>query len=445
MLKRLEIKKLFGRFNYDITLNNSGITIITGPNGYGKSTILNMINEFSNNNFSKLLNYNFYSLKLCFSDNSNLIIKKLQNTFKINDVELKYVEESLRVQRRRHYGLPPYIRPISSHELIDVRNNERILVDEDFLKRYNIIHGDEEISDPFLFDILINLKYYEKNKKLLEAFEKALNDIKKAKKQIGKVNFIKEQRLLEERQISEDRRSYDESKKEFIKVLKLSSNSLKQEMERVMSKHSILSNELDSTYIKRLFETNGKMSSEDFDKNLTSLKERQALLNKYELASIIRNTSNLKYVNEFEKDLYIFFDDNQKKYDIFEPLIQKITLYEQIINNKLTFKKLKISRSNGIQVVSDDNKDLELSKLSSGEQEILVLYYKLIFESDVDLLMIDEPEISLHIAWQKNILKDLKEIVKLNNKLNIIIATHSPQIISDNWDLQIDLGGQYNG
>ena len=88
---------------------------------------------------------------------------------------------------------------------------------------------------------------------------------------------------------------------------------------------------------------------------------------------------------------------------------------------------------------------MELSKLSSGEQEILVLYYKLIFESDVDLLMIDEPEISLHIAWQKNILKDLKEIVKLNNKLNIIIATHSPQIISDNWDLQIDLGGQYNG
>ncbi|MBQ3494437.1 MAG: AAA family ATPase, partial [Clostridia bacterium] len=283
------------------------------------------------------------------------------------------------------------------------------------------------------------------NKKLLEAFEKALNDIKKAKEQIGRVNFIKEQRLLEERQISEDRRSYGESKKEFIKVLKSSSNSLIQEMERVMSKHSILSNELDSTYIKRLFETNGKMSSEDFDKKLISLKERQALLNKYELASIIRNTSNLKYVNEFEKDLYRFFDDNQKKYDIFEPLIQKITLYEQIINNKLTFKKLKISRSNGIQVVSDDNKDLELSKLSSGEQEILVLYYKLIFESDVDLLMIDEPEISLHIAWQKNILKDLKEIVKLNNKLNIIIATHSPQIISDNWDLQIDLGGQYNG
>ena len=59
MLKKVEIKKLFGRFNYNINLNESGITIITGPNGFGKSTILNMVNAFCNDKFGELLKYNF--------------------------------------------------------------------------------------------------------------------------------------------------------------------------------------------------------------------------------------------------------------------------------------------------------------------------------------------------------------------------------------------------
>ena len=35
-----EVKKLFGKFNYKFKLKKSGITIITGPNGFGKTTIL---------------------------------------------------------------------------------------------------------------------------------------------------------------------------------------------------------------------------------------------------------------------------------------------------------------------------------------------------------------------------------------------------------------------
>ena len=120
-------------------------------------------------------------------------------------------------------------------------------------------------------------------------------------------------------------------------------------------------------------------------------------------------------------------------------------LYERIVNQKLTFKKMKLSSSNGIEVVSDEGRNLSLSDLSSGEQEILVLFYKLIFESDVNLLLIDEPEISLHIGWQKEIMENLKSVVNLNKNIQVIIATHSPQIISHNWDLQIDLGGLYNG
>lgn len=138
-------------------------------------------------------------------------------------------------------------------------------------------------------------------------------------------------------------------------------------------------------------------------------------------------------------------EDANAKYKVFESIIDKLDLYQQIVNHKLRFKSMKLSRTEGIQVISDEDVLLSLSDLSSGEQEILVLFYKLIFESDVSLLMIDEPEISLHIAWQKEIMDDLRNIVKFNKNIQVIIATHSPQIISNNWDLQIDLGEQYNG
>ena len=39
----IQFEKLFGRFDYDIIFNSEGLTIITGPNGYGKSTILKSI------------------------------------------------------------------------------------------------------------------------------------------------------------------------------------------------------------------------------------------------------------------------------------------------------------------------------------------------------------------------------------------------------------------
>lgn len=56
------------------------------------------------------------------------------------------------------------------------------------------------------------------------------------------------------------------------------------------------------------------------------------------------------------------------------------------------------------------------------------------------IILIDEPEISLHITWQQEIIKNLLRIADFK-KLDIVIATHSPQIIDDRWDLAIDLEG----
>jgi predicted ATP-binding protein involved in virulence len=82
-----------------------------------------------------------------------------------------------------------------------------------------------------------------------------------------------------------------------------------------------------------------------------------------------------------------------------------------------------------------------LENLSSGEQHELVLVYDLLFRTKENtLLLIDEPEISLHIAWQRKFLSDLRRIIKLS-PMDIILSTHAPQLIGNYIDVAIQLEG----
>ncbi len=80
-----------------------------------------------------------------------------------------------------------------------------------------------------------------------------------------------------------------------------------------------------------------------------------------------------------------------------------------------------------------------MSALSSGEQHEVVLLYELLFRFEPDsLVLIDEPEISLHVAWQKKFLEDLAKITELAS-LDVLIATHPPELIHKRWDLTVEL------
>ena len=57
---------------------------------------------------------------------------------------------------------------------------------------------------------------------------------------------------------------------------------------------------------------------------------------------------------------------------------------------------------------------------------------------DNALYLIDEPENSLHVLWQKKFMRTIEEVSALKN-LFAIVATHSPQIIGTRWDNCCDL------
>lgn len=70
-------------------------------------------------------------------------------------------------------------------------------------------------------------------------------------------------------------------------------------------------------------------------------------------------------------------------------------------------------------------------QLSSGEKQILVILLTvLVQDNKPSVLFMDEPEISLHLDWQRKLIQYIKE---LNPNAQIILATHSPGIILEGW------------
>ena len=70
-------------------------------------------------------------------------------------------------------------------------------------------------------------------------------------------------------------------------------------------------------------------------------------------------------------------------------------------------------------------------QLSSGEKQILVILLTVLIQNNrPTILFMDEPEISLHLDWQRKLIQYIKE---LNPNVQIILATHSPGIILEGW------------
>ena len=70
----------------------------------------------------------------------------------------------------------------------------------------------------------------------------------------------------------------------------------------------------------------------------------------------------------------------------------------------------------------------------------MILYEFLFRVQNNSFVLVDEPELSLHVDWQDKFLEDLLEMAKIS-KFRVLLATHSPQIIGDNWDLAVELKG----
>jgi predicted ATP-binding protein involved in virulence len=144
--------------------------------------------------------------------------------------------------------------------------------------------------------------------------------------------------------------------------------------------------------------------------------------------------------------MLLYVEDTDSKLSVLGDLAKRSALLLDRLNEKLKpRKKILLDREKGLVAQDHNNRQLALDALSSGEQHELVMHYDLLFRIRPNtLVLIDEPELSLHVDWQKRFLPDLIQVIQLAN-FDAVLATHSPYIVGDFTDLMIPLGADSNG
>lgn len=123
--------------------------------------------------------------------------------------------------------------------------------------------------------------------------------------------------------------------------------------------------------------------------------------------------------------------------DDIEQKIEKATAsryqLEEIITRMFTGNKTIEFLDTGINVKANAGEDIGLATLSSGEKQVLGIFIETLL-ADIGTLLIDEPEMSLHVDWQKDLISFMN---KLNPRTQLILATHSPEIMANIPDTEI--------
>lgn len=105
--------------------------------------------------------------------------------------------------------------------------------------------------------------------------------------------------------------------------------------------------------------------------------------------------------------------------------------FQDLIDDLFSETGKKIIRTENEIFFSQIGEKLYPSQLSSGEKQMLaILLTVLIEDSQPYVLFMDEPEVSLHVEWQKRLI-DL--ILELNPNVQIILTTHSPAVVMNGW------------
>ena len=422
MIKRIVVKGLFERFNYDVKFSESNITILTGPNGFGKTTILKAIEAISKKDLRFFAELKFDSISFHYENKEQSVIRivKSDNKLSINDMAFDL---------RSSF----FSNSIYSNEVIDSNLYSRI--NQDFRSNYefqfldkphaglNDIDDEEKIDEKYY-----NYKYLIRTNKDFKKFDENIKILDSLVKGIDNVYSIRENRLY-----------IVGKKRNLIAAISETPAKLKNHINRFNEKYSEIANQLDSTYPTRLFGNKTKINEVDFVENMKVISETFNKFKKFDLFVL-----NFPEIEKFEPKhamaLKVFFDDLKKKLDIYRPFIKQLETFVDIVNKRLLFKEVQISKEKGYIVIDENKNEIKLEDLSSGEKQEIGMFFNLVFGStENSTVLIDEPEISLHIEWQQGFIDDLFRILELKN-LNFIIATHSPYIVDAHYLNQIDLG-----
>ena len=481
-IKEISVKKLFGTFDHTIPLNmEDRVTVIIGPNGYGKTSLLKLINAVFSYDLETIIKIPFEEFRVDFEDSndgvSHIVVRKIIDNF------FKPIRFYRYVRNAETADIFPEDSIVSSNEGIEelfqwaaASNNEesstKIIVEKlrkilaakrkqlpDRLNMHTTIRIEDENDRkvrtsefPIFFTSKTNLDLSE-NERLILSYNLNKPDWLLDFIDSKNIYFMDIQRLFkfykEELSPEIEEGQKTRLKKELFRIVPAVDEfptALSRVYGKKLSDFVEFSQKLDASFPSRIIrqKASEKLSEEDIRKKLEIL---QAKRRRLVSVGLLEKEEDVEIPTESIEDskleaLSLYLSDVEEKLNSFNDIADKIEYMINTINRHFEYKNMSVIKDKGFVFTNSNNVVLSPSELSSGEQHLLIFLYELLFKVNPGtLILIDEPEISMHIAWQKEFISDLMEITKLSD-LDFILATHSPDIIDDNWNLTVELKGE---
>ena len=413
-ISKIQVVHLFGVYDYDLECaSNSDVDnlmILYGDNGTGKSTILRMIYYLlsckSNcGHKSQLANIPFKDFKIHFDDGSFVeAVRMSASTNLLGTYSILYKIGDV----ADHFDLVAR-KDDDDHWVIrdqDSLNDEKFDSFLDRLHNLNILYitDTRKVQD---FDDQTTIETYRINriKARMRRMEKGTTDVDNAIRSLH--DWIINRALFANKKGEE---GTSDIYAKIIEQLSKTQNS-----------------------------DNGKTSLEKIKENLTDISIRvkpyvdMGFLSESDYRNLLKNISNTKSrkIEIVNAVLTPYIEMLNNKIKALDSLMEIISYLLKSLSGYLHEKIISFSINEGLVIRHRKNGEIvQPSSLSSGEKQLLILFSQVIVKSsECSLILIDEPEISLNVKWQRMLMDTMNFFVG-ENHAQFIIATHSFEILS---------------
>jgi predicted ATPase len=428
-LKKISIYNLFGKNTYHIDFRND-ICIWVSENGRGKTTILNIIMALLKGDKKTLREINFEKIEIVIGEKKHIIDKKRINR---NAIDTDTAEHFFNYIRKYIPG------SMFTQLLSEYKKNGSIDLDyvENLLYRYG--HRNEEMLYGYPNQFLYFLEKIRESE--FDDFSNELYEIKR--ELIEEPLFYPTYRRIE---ISRDKIFTDLSNRnvgEYAEYIKFGMKDVKNRIDELLDK---MSKDAYNSYI----EMSGSIINELLDGKAVEMSQDK--INQHKIEVVIKrigekNIGNIERLNSFvagkittpnDKFLKFYLSKLVKIYDSQKAIDEKLTKFANVCSKYLSGKKVEYNETMlTLNVYNEYNgeiaydEEIRWEDLSSGEKQIVSIFSKVYLDvTTSSIFVIDEPEISLSIEWQKEFLKDVYN----SGKVGLLIATtHSPFIFKNEF------------